>query len=165
LKKGNLIHKKKHNLSNSTSSNINQITATDDLIEGSTFKHSKQGAQPFRSELRTMSMSSNLQGETIPMAYSSSFLDFRNNNEHQQKDSDADNSSSNYLDLEINLKFEVREIIQRTITKPIQMINENEAPIARRKKKKSTRLITEEEPMNTSQIECLNFLVDVHCYS
>jgi hypothetical protein len=46
---------------------MNQITATDDLIEGSKFKHSKQEAQPFRSELRIMSMSSNLRGETIPM--------------------------------------------------------------------------------------------------
>jgi hypothetical protein len=110
-KKGNFNIKKKHDLSNSTT-NINQITATDELIDGNDFKHSNQEAQPFRSELRTSSMSNNLQGETIPMAYSSSFLDIRNNNEHQVKISKADNSSSNYLDLENNLKFEEREINQ-----------------------------------------------------
>jgi hypothetical protein len=57
-KKENL-NLKKYNFSNSTPSNINQITATDDLIEGSIFKHSKQEAQPFRSELRTTSTASN----------------------------------------------------------------------------------------------------------
>jgi hypothetical protein len=52
-KKENVNLEKKSNLSNSTSNFINQITATDELIEGNIFKHSKQKAQPLRSKSRT----------------------------------------------------------------------------------------------------------------
>jgi hypothetical protein len=78
------------------------------------------------------------------MAYSSSFLDIRNNNERQVEILDADNFSRYYSDLENNLKFEEREINQH-ITKPSQITNENETPLARKRKKEPTRLITEEE--------------------
>jgi hypothetical protein len=54
-KNNKLIFEKKDNLSNLTST-INQVEATDVLIEGNKFKHSKQEAQPFRSEFRTLSI-------------------------------------------------------------------------------------------------------------
>jgi hypothetical protein len=69
-KKKNINLEKKFNFSNSTSNFINQITATDELIEGNALNHSEQKAQPLRSKFRTMSMSSNLRDEMIPMAYS-----------------------------------------------------------------------------------------------
>jgi hypothetical protein len=100
--------KKENNFSNSISNIKKQIIATDELIKGKTFKHSDHEVQPLRSKLRTMSMSSNLRGETILMAYSSSLLDIRNNNKHQREMKNADNSSSNYIDLENDLKFEER---------------------------------------------------------
>jgi hypothetical protein len=86
------------------------------------------------------------------MAYSSSFLDIRNNNKHQQKITSADNSSSNYLDSEENLKFEEWEIKQYTITDLVQITNKNETSIiARRKKKNLIKLITEEEQESMNQ--------------
>jgi hypothetical protein len=60
---------KKFNVANSTANISNQIDASDGLIEGKKFKHSNQIALPSRSNLRALSMSSNLQGETILMAY------------------------------------------------------------------------------------------------
>jgi hypothetical protein len=51
--------------------------ATDEIIVTEETNHSINIAQPLRSEIQTESMSSNLQGETIPMAYSR-FLDIWN---------------------------------------------------------------------------------------
>jgi hypothetical protein len=45
------------------SSSLNQIKAANELVEGKTINHSKQGAQPLRSTIRTEGMSSNLQGQ------------------------------------------------------------------------------------------------------
>jgi hypothetical protein len=84
------------------------------------------------------------------MAYSSSFLDLRNNNNNQRTDLNADNSSSNYLDLENNLKFEEREIIHNALTRPIQR-KKNDVQVAKRKKKKPIRSITEVEQENKYQ--------------
>jgi hypothetical protein len=72
-KKRKIKNKKMHDLTDSTT-NINQIKATDELIDGNNFERSNQKAQPFRSNFRTSGMSNNLQGETISMAYSSSII-------------------------------------------------------------------------------------------
>jgi hypothetical protein len=78
-----LHHKTKFNLSNSSSKTLNQIKVTNELIDGEISNHSKQRAQPLRSDVRTESMYINIQGEMIPMAYSSSFLDKWNKEKEQ----------------------------------------------------------------------------------
>jgi hypothetical protein len=65
----------KLNLSNSFSKILNQIKVTNELIDGKISNYSEQRAQPLGSDFRTESMSINIWGETISMAYSSSFLD------------------------------------------------------------------------------------------
>jgi hypothetical protein len=124
-KKGN-INKKKHNLYNSTKI-IDQSEATDDLIDGKKFKRSNQEAVEISSSiLMRPGMSSNIQGETIPMAYPVSFSrNQRNINEQRSKILNADNSSSNYLDLENNLKSEEIGVNQQSV-KPIQIFKQME---------------------------------------
>jgi hypothetical protein len=56
-----------------------------------TSHHSIHEAQPLRSKLHTEGMSNNLQGETIPMAYSSS-LDIKN----EEQDTTNNSLSSNF---------------------------------------------------------------------
>jgi hypothetical protein len=51
-------------------------------------------------------MSINIMGKTIPMAYSSSFLDKGNKGKEQFTRTDTDNSSSNNINLENILKTE-----------------------------------------------------------
>jgi hypothetical protein len=62
------------NSSHSIVKTLNQIEATDEIIEGKELLRSKQLAQPIRSNLQTEGMSNNLRGETILMACSSFFL-------------------------------------------------------------------------------------------
>jgi hypothetical protein len=100
-KKDKIInHKMKFNPSNSTSKVLNQINATDELVDRKIFKHSKQRAQPLRSDLRTESMSIIIMGEMIPMAYSSSFLDNWNKEKEQFIITNTHYSLSNNIDLE-----------------------------------------------------------------
>jgi hypothetical protein len=80
-------NKKKYDLYDSAA-NINQVAATDDLVEGNYHSSSNhfKAVGPFSSNIEAPGMSNNLQGETIPMAYSSSDIPtIGNNNERRSK--------------------------------------------------------------------------------
>jgi hypothetical protein len=65
-----------------------------------TILYSYQQAQPLRSNLQGECTANNLHGETIPIACSCSFLDFRNNQLKQSSNFKDTNCSSNK-----NIKF------------------------------------------------------------
>jgi hypothetical protein len=128
-------HEMKFNVAESSSS-LNRIKATDELVEGKIVNHPKQRAQPLRSNLRTESMSSNIQGETIPMVYLSSFLDNRDKGGKKFININTDLSSSNYIDLENNLWIERRKIKHLTTAEPYQITNKYKSWTMRKRKKK-----------------------------
>jgi hypothetical protein len=89
---------KKFNFLISSAKILDQIEATNELIDGKIYTHSKQRAQPLRRNLRTEGMSRNIRGETIHLAYSISFLDnWNNKGKHSTIIIDIDNSSSNEI--------------------------------------------------------------------
>jgi hypothetical protein len=83
---------------------LNQIEATDEQIEGKFYTRSKYLGQPIRSNFQIEGMSSNLRGETIPMAYSDYSLDERNTINNLIQNSNTNNSSSNNVNLGKNMQ-------------------------------------------------------------
>jgi hypothetical protein len=149
---------------------MNQITAADELIEGNTFKHSKQEAQSLRRELRTMSMSSNLQGETIPMAYSKYFLDGRNITNNLTMNTNINNSSSNNINLGKNLQEKKEWFKSPTEAEPI-VINQVKKQKVKKKHrcenksypiKTKKKYIQEEKPNHSSNQYILSEVVSFH---
>jgi recombinational DNA repair protein RecR len=130
-------NKKEYDLYDSAA-NISRIAATDDLVEGNYHSSSNQlkAVGFFGIDIGALSMSSNLQGETIPMAYSSSDIPtIGNKNKERSKYAIADNSSSNFLDLENNLKLEETKV-NRTFSKPCQNTTQEEILSTKKVKKK-----------------------------
>jgi hypothetical protein len=112
------------NSSNSTAESLNRIEAKDESIEGKEFLRSKQLAQPIRSNLQTESMSNNLRGETILMAYSSSFLDNKKITEEKlTTEPNTNNSLSNKVNLGKILQWKKECIKQPTEAEPKRIIN------------------------------------------
>jgi hypothetical protein len=149
-------HETKFNISNSSSETLNQIKATNESIEGKIFNHSKQEAQPLRSEFRSESMSINLRDEKIPMAYSGSFLDKWNREKEQHIITNAEDSSSNYIDLENIMKDEEEIINHRTAAEPYQILNKNKLSKTQKKRRKTpSSLIIQEENAHFDQEKCL----------
>jgi hypothetical protein len=111
----------------STAEIFNWIEATNESIEGKEFLRPKQTAQPIKSNLQTEDMSINLRGETIPMAYSSSFLDNRNIIEEKfTSNLSANDSSSNIVNLGKVLQWKKEWIKQPTTAEPSGIVNKLE---------------------------------------